>query len=81
MSITQSGIGIFAVLIPIGIALVNVICAIGIWADADKRNENGKPVHLVWGWIWTVLGLICGLPALALYWAVHYAAISSREQA
>ncbi len=80
MNVNLSSFGIFAILIPLGIVLVNLICGIGIWADADKRNENGKPVHLLGAISWTVLGLICGLPALALYWAVHHLSVPTREQ-
>lgn len=81
MNINSASLGIFAILIPLGILLVNFICAVGIWTDADKRNVNDRPIRLLPTIAWTILGLICGLPALALYWAVHYLAVSTREQA
>jgi len=81
MSINTTSLGVLGVLIPLGILLVNLICAVGIWSDADTRSRNNRPVRLLPQIAWTILGLICGLPALALYWAVHYLAIAPREQA
>lgn len=68
--------GMAGVLLAVLTLSFHVIVAIGIHRDAMERTYRSQPLAVLGPWQWTIVGLVGGLPALALYWLAHHSTLS-----
>ena len=75
------GLGTFAVAYGALLLIVHIIMAFVVSNDAERLEselESEDPflfIPLFWG----LLALVFGIAGLALYWAVHYSSLRSRN--
>ena len=70
--------GVFA-LVVIGVFLVlHIVFTVCVWKDADRLHYQGRSTVILPAFIWGLTTLFFGLPALALYWAVHHSRLARR---
>jgi len=71
----QSMTGLVGLLALIIVGIVNILFAIAIIKDAERLILRGECLFLVGPGLWSLATLLGGIPAVALYWAVHYSAL------
>ena len=61
-------------------AIVNIVFAIGVFADATRMlNDAGRNTELVPGPMWAFATLIGGVFVAAVYWLIHHSTLSNRR--
>jgi len=82
MGIEGTGVGGFAALAvaySVCVFIVHVILGLAVNGDAKRLVAMRSGVFLVGPLLWGWITFIFGLPALALYWAVHHSQLRAME--
>jgi hypothetical protein len=60
-----------AVVVPV----LHLLLAVGVFRNGRGLAAQGRGPVLVSAGVWSVLTLVAGLPAFALYWAAHHSTL------
>jgi|GEM_PF-6350173 len=72
----QAGIPILVAVRLILMMLLNVLFAIGIAQDVDRRWRRGQDTVLVYPAVWVIATLLGGIYVAGLYWLIHHSMLS-----
>lgn len=76
MPLVHSLITLLSPLFAAGLFLSAIIISLAVYRDAATRKLTRRPVAILSPVAWAWICLFLNLPALALYWAIHYSTFS-----
>ena len=69
-----------AILWGVAIAIVNIVFAIGVFADSSRIvNEQGGRTRIVPGPMWAFATLVGGVFVATAYWFIHHSNLFDRS--
>ena len=71
---------LLAVLWGVAIAIVNIVFAVGVFADAARMKEHSRSTRIVPGPMWAFATLVGGVFVATAYWFIHHSNLSDRDQ-
>lgn len=73
---TLSAIGALVVPYYLLISVLHLTFAIAVWADGNHcKTAFGRGPFLVPCFVWALVTLLGGLPAVAVYWVIHHSSL------